>query len=105
MNYLVWGTGSDAKVFLSEQWQEFFIKNSILAFIDNNDKKIGKTFFYKKIINPSMINQYDFDKIIICSSYETEIKQQINNLNIQPKYVITKNDFYTEIYKMLGSKP
>ena len=49
MNYLVWGTGSDAKVFLSEQWQEFFIKNSILAFIDNNDKKIGKTFFYKKI--------------------------------------------------------
>ena len=102
MTYLIWGTGTDAEIFLNEQWQYFFIKNSILAFIDNNKEKVGKKFFNIQIISPSMIHDFQFDRIFICSSYINEIKMQLKDeLNIDISVIVSKEDIYKELYYIL----
>lgn len=102
MNYLIWGTGSNTKAFLNEYWNVYFnsgTEHSILAFIDNKKEKVGQYFFNKKIISPLMIKNFVFDRIIICSTYEQEIKEQlINDIKIDKKVIMNQAQIEDEWY-------
>lgn len=98
MNYLVWGTGEVAKNFIDSFWVGYFSYHSIVAFVDNNKNKVGQTFFQRLIISPSMIQNYSFDRILICSTYEREITDQITGVLGLDKKVIINRDMLMNEY-------
>ena len=59
-------------------------KNKII-FIDNGTKKKAKIFFKKKIYNPKILREIDFDKIILCGRYIKEQKKQLYDMRIKKK--------------------
>ena len=86
-------------LFINNFYTDYLQKHSILAFIDSNEEKSNKLFFNKKIIKPSMIQNYQFDKIIICSSFTEEISNTLTHkLNISKECIITQKDICYNIY-------
>jgi hypothetical protein len=109
MDYLIYGTGSGANIFIDNLWVGYFKReeHSIIAFVDSDMSKTGKVFSMGwKIISPSMIKNYHFDKIIICSSYEKEIMESlIQEQKIDREYIMTQNDIYDELsYDLVENK-
>ncbi len=96
--YLIWGTGNIAKLFLSTHINEFFFRNEIVAFADNDIKKKGKLFFDKKIILPYEIEEYTFDVILICCSAEKSIIRQIREQLKFQGMVLTMKDILIAMY-------
>ncbi len=89
--YFIFGTSSGAEEFVSNFTQEDF--NKIIGFLDNNEEKIGNTFFDKPICSPKELNKFDFDKIIIASSFFKEIKQGLLDLGIDENKITTSIKF------------
>jgi hypothetical protein len=52
-------------------------KYDVLAYTDNNDKSKFNLDDPNKFISPKEINNYDYDLIIVCSSFFEEIKTQL----------------------------
>nr|MBP3723991.1 class I SAM-dependent methyltransferase [Campylobacter sp.] len=62
----------------------------IIAFADNNPHYKEKLWGGVKVILPSEINNYNFDFIVISVSvYDKQIREQLLNLNIPNKKIIT----------------
>lgn len=98
MKYLIWGTGQCAQATIEDYLLSYFEQNPILAFIDNSITKTDKEFWGQKIISPNMINNYDYDAILICSSFEKEIRKQLNEeLKIPENYILSLKDFHQNI--------
>lgn len=97
MRILIFGTGNAATYFI-EDHKEYFEDIKILAFIDNNKKKIGNKFHEKKIISVQDIFKYDYDIILICSVYEEEIYSQlVFDAGIYEKKIYTRRIFFSKI--------
>lgn len=77
-------------------------KYNIIAFADNDLKKQGKVYENKYIITPEKLLDYKWDKIIIASSYEIEIEEQLIKLGIEKKEIITSETILKE--KLLRDK-
>lgn len=73
---------------------------SIVAYADNDQQKINKSFKGRKIIHPSEIYQYEFDYILIANSFYVEIREQLINLTI-PSEKILCPIFYDEVREKL----
>ena len=107
-NIIVFGTGSAAREFLSEN-----TTYSILFFVDNNPIKWGDYFFGFPVKDPSILSDYiGKAKVLIASAYIPEITEQLEGLGFdiardlisKPKqnfyYLNNKNDiqpFFEEI--------
>lgn len=93
-NILVFGTGSYCeKIF--KNYREELDDINILAFIDNNKQKHGQKFMGKHIISVQDIDKYEYDMIAICSSYFSEIKDQLIEIGIEENCItIIKNEWY-----------
>lgn len=61
--------------------------------MDNNHEKIGSEFCNKQIVSPEDYLQYDFDYILVASSFECEIIQQLMRLGVEVNKIITLNYF------------
>lgn len=97
MKILIFGTGSAAGYFI-EDHEEYFENIEILAFVDNNTKRIGNKFKEKFIISPKNIFKYNYDAILICSSYEEDIyKQLIFDIKIKEENIYTRRTFFEHI--------
>ena len=80
----------------------YFSHHSIVAFVDNDKNKVGLSFFQRLIIAPSMIHNYSFDRILICSTYEREITEQITgDLGLNKKVVIDRDELMYEYGNVL----
>lgn len=75
---IIFGTGDYYK-----KNKESLNNDEILAFADNNEKKIGEILDGKKIINPVNINKFEYDEIIIMSMFFVEIKEQLLSLGVE----------------------
>lgn len=73
---IVFGTGSYAIKHLPS----LALNYQVIAFCDNF--KTGN-LLNKKIVNPKELNQFDYDLIVICSTFFEEISKQLIELNIQ----------------------
>lgn len=101
MKYLIFGTGGVARRYMRHWYNGYFEHgtNSILAFVDNDVEKIGNKFLHKPIISPSDINKYDYDYIVICSSFIKEIKSQlIDEVGCNPDCILTQTEVEKLIY-------
>ena len=65
--YFIFGTSNGAEEFIDNFTQDDFDK--VIGFLDNNEEKIGHSFFDKPVYSPKEIKNFNFDKIIIASSF------------------------------------
>ena len=99
MKFLVWGTGTIAKQYFVIHMNEYFFRNPIVAFVDNDTQKRGRRFWGKEIISPCEIENYFFDVIFICCNAEESIIRQIREqLNLQVS-ILTLKDMQARMYK------
>ena len=83
---IIFGTGVDGRrIFRYEKLQK---KNRIVAFIENDKKKVGKTFFDTPIISPNSLKNSKFfkKKIFLGGRYMDDQHKQLINLKINPRY-------------------
>lgn len=101
-NIIIWGTGLRTKSCLTKN---YFSKNNILGFIDNNKKT--DTFEGLPVYNPSELKDLirKVDYVVILNQYYNEILKQCWELNIDlSKIVITDNIqgvFFSECFNRL----
>jgi len=85
---LVWGTGNCANFLMKSTKKLVDMFNiEIIGFIDNNNDKIGKTFYDKPIYSPQNIKNLPFDSILIYAwdgnfNYTKIYKQLVEDMNI-----------------------
>lgn len=105
---LVFGAGNNAKEIRKYIDKR---KNRILYYIDNDSGKWGKRVFGKKIAAPDMIQNLEYDFILIASVYWKEIKRQLVSLGVNrdkircplaPIKIAQFKEEYKEIYNVYG---
>lgn len=111
MKYVVWGTGNLAVNFLFAHINEYFYRNPIAAFIDNDSRKQGRFFFGIEIISPEEIGNCCYDAILICCNSIDSITRQIREeLDIQAPILTIEDtpylmyDFYFNNLKIYDKK-
>lgn len=73
---VIWGTGDTAVHFLKRKG--LYGGYEIIAFIDNDKKKCGKMFWNDiPIMEPDALQEMEYDTLIICSIYASEIEKQL----------------------------
>lgn len=82
LKVLIWGTGQTTEMF----WQ--YRKNNwgfdVIAYIDNDRRKWHTQYKDKIIFPPVMMEELDYEKIIICvSNYQNIYKQLTEDFQIQ----------------------
>lgn len=79
----IWGTGKNDKT-LRSIFKNFLKEIEIIGYIDNDIKKHHTQYEGYTIFAPEEINQHEFDRIIIFSTFFEDIEQQlVNDLSIQ----------------------
>lgn len=89
MRVIVWGTGYIAREYI--QRKTYHLNDEIICFVDNDRNKWGTKFENLDVISPDMVNEIEFDRILICTvDFYDEIRAQIkNDLKINDEKVIT----------------
>lgn len=77
---VVWGTGLIASRFIGS-----LTEDKICFFIDSNLKKNGKTFWGRKIIHPSLIEDWEELYVLVPYNYYDEIKKQLLQNGLKEK--------------------
>ena len=103
MRIIVWGTGNLANEYMKRKYYHF--KDHVVAFVDNNKENWGKSFWGINIISPEKLEEFIYDKLIICTFYYSDILAQINkNTQIDPKKIMTYFDLEESIKTELIQK-
>ncbi|MCE2571531.1 glycosyltransferase family 2 protein [Motilimonas eburnea] len=92
---LLFGAGPLAEsIFNTEQAQREFI-----AVIDNNSALHGKEYLSLPVISPQQLSNYDYDEILITTSWVNEVREQLlEELNIESdKIVVPKNQITKQL--------
>lgn len=85
---VIWGTGKRAIKFLNSIDKNH---NKIIAFIDNNQDKWGNSVDkIASIHSPNDLLNLDYDLLIVCSTYESDIFAQCRSLNIE-RFISSQN--------------
>lgn len=90
---IIFGTGGYYKKYMHKLDGN---KVEIIAFIDNNTKIIGSRFQNKPVLSPKDVNSLDYDKIVIMSSFMSEITQQLIRLNVEARKIYVYEEYHNE---------
>lgn len=90
MRTILYGTGSLCKTIIHRLK---YCNLDIIAFADSDYIKHGNKFCKKEIISPYKIKEYNYDKIIIASSFFDEIKKFLLTLDINEESIISYTEF------------
>lgn len=87
LRYVVYGTGSKACYVTDLIKQK---EADIICYSDSNEEKWGKEFSGKEIVSPKTLLEIaeKYDKIVIGSSYYSEIKRNLNSLGISDNKLV-----------------
>lgn len=85
---VVFGTGNYYNIYKDILMNKY----NIIAFADNDLKKHNTYIEEKKVINPKELVDITYDKIFIASTYELEIENQLVNIGIDVKKIITSQE-------------
>ena len=85
---VIWGVGGNARYFLNKKG--FYRDFEIMALTDNNPKVWHKEYRGFKVIEPSELQNMEYDYIIICSLHHLEIRKQLEeSLSVECSKIIT----------------
>lgn len=87
-NIVVWGTGAFYRQFRS------IVHFDPVCFVDNNQARQGQYLDGKEIVHPGKLLELRLDQLVIMimSSFESEIKSQINELGIEYQQILVWSD-------------
>ncbi|WP_421228007.1 class I SAM-dependent methyltransferase [Aeromonas enteropelogenes] len=80
MHILIYGTSTQALHFLPALALNF----TLLGFVDSDPAKQGTHWMNKPVYHPSQLSGVQFDKILIASSFVSEINQTLASYGIEP---------------------
>ncbi len=63
-------------------------QDKIVAYMDNNKELYGQWIDNVKVVSPMSIADYEYDKVVIMSSYTNEIKQQLLHLGVSEDRIV-----------------
>lgn len=97
-NVAIFGTGS----YMTSKVKAIREKFNIMCFADNDSSKWGAKIHGIDIINPKELKNYQWDNIIIASSYFFEISKQLVNMGIDNTDILLLQNFkpYSEDEKL-----
>lgn len=100
MRIVIWGMGNCMNSFMEKTG--LYRKDTIVAFVDNNEKLWGKSYYNVPILAPEELHRVNYDYIIICVLDDIAIKKQITeelNINITRVKTIREieNDYIRKI--------
>lgn len=81
VRFVLWGTGYWAEkcyCVINENREDY----KIIAYCDNDYKKWGNYYHDKNVIPPTSLRNLEFDILVIANSFEKEIKEEIQKLNL-----------------------
>lgn len=84
MNIIIFGLGKIYRKYIDGIKKQ----DKIIAYTDNNKELQGKYINGNKIISPEDIYKLPYDKIVIMSSYTSEIKKQLLQLGIKDENIL-----------------
>ena len=95
---LIWGTGKTAEKALRRFPHPHF---DIVAFIDNNPERHGE-YRGKPVLSPKIAVQLEYDELVICSSFFSEIEVQAIELGFDKSKIRTTGylNFLTQSGKL-----
>ena len=87
MKILVFGTGE-----FYNQYKKYIIRHEILAFLDNDNTKQGRTLDGSVIVSPEELSSFEFDAIFLLSLKCDEMKDQLLTLGVDEKKIFPYYD-------------
>lgn len=97
---IIWGTGKVARDFIEDIDFQY---NQIIAFIDNNVDKIGQIFQGEfggvPIIAPEKVKNYEYDLVVIGSSFYRDILSQCSMLGKNNKNDVNELTDLVAVYE------
>lgn len=84
INTILFGASESGKIF----YENFKDKYQIMAFVDNNSELWGSKIGSIEILNPNVLINLKFEKIIITSQWVSDIKKQLENLGIDQSKIL-----------------
>lgn len=84
MRVIIFGLG---KIY-RDNIHSFPSQDKIVAYMDNNKELYGQCIDGVKVVSPMDIAHYEYDKVVIMSSYVNEIKQQLLCLGVSEDKII-----------------
>lgn len=97
MKYIIWGTGGAARKFLCENILSFFVNGDIVAIVDSDKTKEGKTFFGRRVILPTDAANLVYDRMIICSTYYDEIVSEACRMGLDTEKIVSMIEIKREL--------
>lgn len=99
MKFLLFGTGE-----YYNRYKIWFIKEDIIALIDNSKEKQGQYIDNILVIPPEAVCQYEFDAIVILSFYVKAMKFQLIQLGIEESRIYHFFDLHNLIYHQVKKR-
>lgn len=99
MRVIIFGLG---KIY-RDNIHSFPSQDKIVAYMDNNKELYGQCIDGVKVVSPMDIAHYEYDKVVIMSSYVNEIKQQLLCLGVSEERIVYGLQYIYE--KKLYRKP
>lgn len=90
MRYIIWGASGAAKKFLGENIISLLSVGEIVAIVDKDRNKTGKSLFGRRIILPADITDIPYDRIIVCSSSYSEIVSEAGALGLDTEKIVSR---------------
>lgn len=89
MKLLLFGTGDYYK-----KYKKWFLTDDVIALLDNNPDKDGKTLDGHQIILPSCVKSLNYDYIVILSVHEKEMRKQLIDLGVKDDKIIASTQLF-----------
>lgn len=90
----MWGTGGVARQYIDKYHRHMCNYVEIVAFIDNDEKKLENKFYGYDVIPYKKVNNYDYDYIVIMNTYAKDIWKQIGKEIENDEIVISRDQFF-----------
>lgn len=88
MQILIYGTSTQALHFLPA----LALNHTLQGFVDSDPAKQGSHWMNKPVYHPSQLSGVQFDKILIASSFVSEINQTLASYGIEPGIPVVECD-------------
>lgn len=95
----IFGAGTSGREIYSKLSHKF----KIIGFLDNDLNKTNYRIDSLNILSPNMLNSFEYDFIIIASTYENDIINQLKALKVGENKIIKASSLNSDYYFPWGS--
>lgn len=99
MRVLLFGTGA-----YYEQYKLFFSHVTVVALLDNDEKKQGTRIDGIPVLPPQAALRETYDGIYLLSIYAAEMRRQLENIGVPPEKIFDRDEIYDTLAEHLPAR-